>query len=111
MVLFLLISKFKAQKQNTQASPGVSPVSRPGVLCRLQKRAFPFEERLLKKRSKRNRQSSRIQYNQFLVVWAVSCPCTNEWQVSWLMDPQSMPPSQLLSGRADAQWHTSPQSQ
>ena len=111
MVLFLLISKFKAQKQNTQASPGVSPSAAPASSAVNEKRVFPPEERLSKKRSKRNRQSSRIQYNQFLVVWAVSCPCTNEWQVSWLMDPQSTPPSQLLSGRADAQWHTSPQSQ
>ena len=110
MVLFLLISKYKAQKQNTQASPGVSPSAAPAPSAVNEKRVFPFEERLLKSAAK-DRLSSRFQYNQFLVVWAVSCPCTNEWQVSWLMDLQSMPPSQLLSGRADAQWHTSPQSQ
>ena len=46
---FFLISKCKAQKQNTQASPGVSPVSRPGVLCRLQKKSLSFWGKTLKK--------------------------------------------------------------
>ena len=52
--------------------------------------------------SQKSRRCSCLRYDQFLVIRDVCVPCTHGRQVSWLRDPQSLPPSRLPSGCAFA---------